>query len=234
MKKVLSLAALTVSALLMPRSAGAQMAVIDGANLAQTTQTALQAVAQVAKLEAQLQQLQQTYSMFTTPTNVTGMVSGLESQAIENPLPLANSLSSLIGGQTSGGIAATTYYNQNHIYAPTDGSQQSAQLNKNGQSIANMMGIATTNLASIEQRLQELPNLQADLNAATSITQVEAINGRLASEAQFVQAQQVQASNLAVLASEQQASTQQQQAEAHLESDDNFSTALQQSIAVGN
>jgi type IV secretion system protein VirB5 len=141
-------------------------------------------------------------------------------------MPLANSLSGLVGGQTSGNAAATTYYNQNHIYTAPAGTEQSTQLNQNAQGIANIEGIASTNLSAIEARLQQLPDLEADLNSATSITQVSAINGRIAAESQFVQAQQAQAANLQVLASEQQASQQQQEQEAHQESDTNLLDAL--------
>jgi hypothetical protein len=73
--------------------------------------------------------------------------------------------------------------------------------------------MAATNLSAIEQRLQQLPNLESDLNSATSITQVSAINGRIATESQFVEGQQAQAVNLQVLATEQQATEQQQQQE---------------------
>jgi len=75
--------------------------------------------------------------------------------------------------------------------------------------------MAATNLSAIQQRLQELPNLESDLNAATSITQVDAINGRIAAESQFVQGQQAQAANLQVLATEQTQSQDQQAEEEH-------------------
>jgi type IV secretion system protein VirB5 len=69
--------------------------------------------------------------------------------------------------------------------------------------------------------------LEADLNSATSITQVSAINGRIAAESQFVQGQQAQAANLQVLASEQQASQQQQEREQFDQDQSNLATELQ-------
>ena len=128
--------------------------------------------------------------------------------------------------------AAASYYDQNHVYAPMDGSAASAQLNANGNSIANIEGIASTNLAAIQQRIQELPSLESDLNAATSITQVDAINGRIATESQFVQAQQAQAQNLQVLASEQALSQQQQQQEQFDEDQTNLVGELQSDAAA--
>jgi type IV secretion system protein VirB5 len=226
MKKFLFAFTVLSGALAVAPNAHAQMAVIDAANLAQNLQTAAQSIAAVEQLRAQLSQLENTYTMFTNPTDILGMASGMENQAIENPMPLANSLSGLVGGQSSGNSAAITYYNQNHIYTAPAGTAQSTQLNQNAQGIANIEGIASTNLSAIEARLQQLPDLEADLNSATSITQVSAINGRIAAESQFVQAQQAQAANLQVLANEQQASQQQQQEEAHQESDSNLLDAL--------
>ena len=216
---------------LAPR-ADAQVPVIDSANLAQNLRTATQAVIEVEQLKNQLQQLEETYQMFTNPTNVLGMASGLENQAIENPMPAANAVAGLLGGQTAPSGAAATYFNDNHVYTPTDGSPESTQLNANAQGIANIEGMAATNLSAIQARLEELPNLESDLNAATSITQVNAINGRIAAESQFVQAQQAQAANLQVLVSEQQASQQQQDRERFQQDASSFVTEMQQAAAA--
>ena len=207
--------------------ARAQIAVIDGANLAQNIKTAAQAAIEVEQLKAQLAQLEQTYAMFTNPTDIMGMAPGMESPALENPMPSVNSLSALIGGAGVGSGAAQTYYDQNHVYSPADGSAASMDLNKGAQTIANIEGMAATNLTAIEQRLQQIPDLEADLNSATSITQVDAINGRIAAESQFVQAQQVQAQNLQILAAEQAQSQQQQDREQFDEDQTNLATELQ-------
>jgi hypothetical protein len=227
MKKFLFAFTVLSGGLAAAPNAYAQVAVIDSANLAQNLQTAAQSIAAVEQLRAQLSQLENTYTMFTNPTNILGMATGMENQAVENPMPLANSLSGLVGGQSSGNSAATTYYNQNHIYTAPAGTEQGTQLNQNAQGIANIEGIASTNLSAIEARLQQLPDLEADLNSATSITQVSAINGRIAAESQFVQGQQAQAANLQVLASEQQASQQQQEREQFDQDQSNLATELQ-------
>ena len=80
--------------------------------------------------------------------------------------------------------------------------------------------------------MEELPDLESDLNGATSITQVNAVNGRIATESQFVQAQQAQAANLQVLASEQQASQQQQDRERFQQDASSFVTEMQQAAAA--
>ena len=213
-------------------NATAQMAVIDSANLAQNIQTVAQSVIAVEQLKAQLAQLEQTYQMFTNPTNILGMATGMENQTIENPMPSANAMTGLVEGSTVPSGAAASYFNGNHVYTPTDGSAASAQLNANGQAIANIEGMASTNLAAVQRRMQELPNLEADLNTATSITQVDAINGRIGAESQFVQAQQSQAQNLQVLATEQALSKQQQQQEQFDEDQTNLVSELQSDSAA--
>jgi type IV secretion system protein VirB5 len=172
--------------------------------------------------------------MFTNPTNILGMATGMENQAIENPMPTANALAGLVGGQTSATGSASTFYQQNHIYSPTDGSGDSQRLISNGQSIANIMGMAETNLQAIQTRLADLPDLEADLNAAGNITNLSAIRGRIESEESFVQGQQVQAANLQVLASEQQQVQAQQAQELQQQDYSNFQTMLQTSATSGN
>ena len=230
-KFLLVIGVLSASLAIAP-DARAQTPVIDSANLAQNIQTAAQAIAAVEQLKAQLTQLQQTYQMFANPTDIMSMATGMENQTLENPMPAANALSGLVGGQTSSGGAAQTFYNQNHVYSPTDGSAASTELNGNATAISNIQGMAATNLSAIQQRLQELPNLESDLNAATSITQVAAINGRIEAESQFVQGQQAQATNLQVLATEQQASLQQQQQEQFNEDMTNGQAEMQRAAAA--
>ena len=232
MRALWSALALVGAGLVLAPRANAQVPVIDAANLAQNLRTATQAVIEVEQLKNQLEQLEETYQMFTNPTNILGMASGLENQAIENPMPEVTALSGLLGGQTTPTGAGQTYFNQNHVYTATNGSAASTQLNANGAGIANIEGIASTNLSAIQARLEELPNLEADLNTATSITQVDAINGRIAAESQFVESQQAQAANLQVLASEQQASQQQQDHERFEQDASSFVTQMQQAAAA--
>lgn len=224
-------AALSTSLIFVP-DAHAQMAVIDGANLTQNLQTAAQSILAVEQLRAQLTQLQQTYQMFTNPTDIMNMAAGMENQTLENPMPAANALTGLLGGQTSPSGPAQAFYNQNHVYSPTDGSTASNQLNANAAAISNIQGMAAANLLAIQQRLQQLPDLEGDLGTATSITQVTAINGRIAAESQFVQGQQAQAANLQVLATEQALSQQQQVHEQFVQDETQTGTDMQAAEAA--
>jgi len=230
-RKYLFVSILLFACLARLPSAEAQVPVIDSSNLAQNIVTAAQEIQAVEQLRAQLTQLENTYTMLTSPTNVLGMTPTLENQAIENPMPTANALAGLVGGQTSPSGSAQIFYNQNHVYSPTDGSAASTQLNTNAASIADIEGMAATNLVAIQQRLQDLPGLESNLNNATSITQLTAINGRIAAESQFVQGQQAQAANLQVLAAEQSRSEDQQAEEEHVQ---DASTLAAQYQAAGN
>jgi hypothetical protein len=193
--------------------AEAQMAVIDHTNLVQTTLAAQRALSELQQLTAQYNQLVATYQMLTSPTDVVGMVTGLSTPFLQNPLPATNQLNGLLGGQTIGAGFGQQFYAQNHIYTPTDGSQASGTLISTANSIANLQGIAATNLQAIQQRLVQLPALAMALSTAGSITQVDAITGRIALESNYVQAQQAQAQNIMVLAAQQQAAQQQRERE---------------------
>ncbi len=195
--------------------ARAQMAVIDHANLAQTTLEASRALSQLQQLIAQYNQLVATYQMLTTPTDILSMASGLSVPSLQNPLPTTNLLPGMLTGQAAASGAGIGFYNQSHIYTPADGSVASAQMVASANAIANLQGIASTNLSSIQQRLALLSGLATALSGATSITQVNAINGRIALESNYVQAQQAQAQNLMVMAAEQEASQRQQAQEEH-------------------
>jgi len=208
-------ATLTAFCAVAVSGAQAQWAVIDHANLAQTTLAASRALSELRQLTAQYNELVATYQMLTTPTDILSMAPGLSVPTLQNPLPATSLLNGMITGQTAASGAGVTFYDQSHIYTPTDGTVASTHLIANGNAIANLQGIAATNLQSIQQRLALLPALETALSTATSITQVNAIDGRIALESNYVQAQQAQSQNLMVLAAQQEASQRQQDQEEH-------------------
>jgi hypothetical protein len=226
-RHVLRLCILGAALLVASPAAQAQLAVIDSSNLAENLITAAQMLQAVAQLKAQLAELETTYTMLTNPQNILSMATGLENSAIENPMPIATSLPGLLGGTTPPSGPASAIYNDNHAYSPTDGSGDSTRLIDTGQSIANIMGMAATNLQAIQSRLSALPDLEADLNGAGTITNLSAVRGRIEAESNFVEAQQAQASNLQVLASEQQQLETQQQQELQQEDYANAQSMLQ-------
>lgn len=218
---------LIVSAAWSADPASAQMAVIDHSTLAETTLAASRALSELQQLTAQYNQLVMTYQMLTNPVDITSMATGLNVSTLQNPLPAVPSLGGLISGQTTATGLGATFYNQNHIFTPTDNSSASVQLIANANSIASLQGVATTNLQAIQQRMALLPALEAALTGASSITEVNAINGRIGLEANYIQAQQAQAQNLTILASQQEASQRQQEQEAHVQAASNLASQYQ-------
>jgi hypothetical protein len=211
MRKSYALAA-ALAAILSAGAAHGQIAVFDGANVAQTIQAVSTAAKELTQLQMQLQQLEQTYRMFTSPSNITRMLPQLNTGFLQNPVPQANQMPNLTMGTANGmSAAAQAFYNQNHAYTATGSDPLAQTLNRSAIAIANIQGIAATNLASIEQRLATLTAMQQQLQGATDIKQVAAINGRIAIEASAIQGQQAQAANLQALASAQIAAQQQQQ-----------------------
>ena len=190
----------------------AQMAVIDGANLANTAQEVTAGAARLEQLKSQLTQLENTYKMFTGPSNVTSMMPGLNMPFVQNSMPAANTIApSVLGQQGTVTSFGQTYYAANHVYTATGNDPQAAYLNRSAISTANIQGMASANLASIEQRQSNLNDMQDELTNATDIKQVEAINGRIAIESNAIAGQQAQAQNLQALAAAQaQADTQSQ------------------------
>lgn len=91
MKASLLTTAAVIAGLTIGHGARAQLPVIDGANLAQTTQAVLTAGKELAQLQAQLLTLVNTYRMFTSPSAITAMLPGLNSSFLQNPMPAAGS-----------------------------------------------------------------------------------------------------------------------------------------------
>jgi type IV secretion system protein VirB5 len=217
-KSFLAVTAMITCGSMVPQ-ANAQMAVFDSSNFVNTLQAMKTAANELIVLNNQLNQLRQTYqqissmqTMFTNPSNVTGMFPGLNSSFLQNSMPGSSSMPNQVyGSPGSMSSNAQTFYNMNHAYTATGSDPQAIYLNRAPISVANIMGIAATNLQSIEQRLANLNQMQMELQGATDIKQVSAINGRIAIESNAIQGQQAQAQNLTALANAQAQADQQSQ-----------------------
>ena len=207
---ILATATLLVMGVASATGAQAQMSVYDSANFTNTLQGAATAMKELTQLQSQLQQMQQQYQMFTNPSNITGMLPNLNGSFLQNSMPSVSSMASRVTG-AAGTLSnyGQQFFNQNHVYTATGNDAQATLLNRSGTSIANIQGIAAANLASIEQRQANLNEMQTELQDASDIKQVEAVNGRLAIESNAIQGQQAQAANLQALAAAQAQSDQQ-------------------------
>ena len=214
MREIYLAATAAIGLMALAPKAQAQLAVLDGSNLAQTTQAAGTALHELTQLQLQLQQIQQTYQMFTNPSQITSMLPNLNNSFLQNSMPAANTVAGQVtanGSSASMNGYAQTFYGLNHTYTPTGNDPQATYLNQSGQSVANIQGMAAANLGSIESRLASLDDMQNTLQNATDIKQVEAINGRLAIESNAIQGQTAQAQNLQTLAVAQAQAQQLQQ-----------------------
>ena len=208
--KLFLLAAAIAASLTAGPGARAQMPVYDAANFANTLQAVATAANQLAQLNAQLQQMRQQYQMFTNPSNIAGMFSELNTPSLQNSMPPAGSIPGQIAGSSATlSSQGQAFYNLNHVYTATGTDPQAGLLNRSAISTANILGMAAANLASIEQRQANLNAMQTELQNATDIKQVTAINGRIAIESNAIQGQQAQAANLATMAAAQTQTDQQ-------------------------
>lgn len=210
MRKTLPAAIAVVACTMLGPRVHAQMAVFDASNFANTLQEAQTAANQLTQLSAQLQQMRQQYQMFTNPSNIVGMLPALNMPSLQNSMPAAISMpGQIVGSANTLSSAGQRFYDLNHVFTATGTDPQAALLNRSSVSTANIQGIAATNLASIEQRQANLNEMQVELQNATDIKQVDAINGRIAIESNAIQGQQAQAQNLSALASAQTQADQQ-------------------------
>ncbi len=210
MKRTLLATAAVVACLTLTGGAQAQLAVFDGQNFANTLQEVVTAGKELAQLQLQLQQLQQTYQMFTNPTNITGMLPALNQPTLQNPMPAASAMAGqVVGSANTLSSQGQAFFNLNHVFTATGTDPQASLLNRSAISMANIQGIAAANLTSIEQRQANLNAMQIELQGATDIKQVTAINGRIAIESNAIQGQQAQAQNLQAMVTAQAQADQQ-------------------------
>jgi len=210
MKRTLLTTAAVAACLTLSHGARAQLQVFDAHSFANTLQEVITAGQQLAQLQQQLQQLQQTYQMFTNPSNITGMLPALNQPSLQNPMPAASSIpGQLAGSANTLSSQGRAFFNLNHVFTATGTDPQATLLNRSAISMANIQGIAAANLASIEQRLASLNAMQDELQCATDIKQVTAINGRIAIESNAIQGQQAQAQNLQAMVTAQAQADQQ-------------------------
>jgi type IV secretion system protein VirB5 len=202
--------------------AAAQVPVIDNAAIAQLLQQLAEARQQYQEAVSQYQQLRQTYAALAQAVNPNQWAQQLEQPALQNAMPNTTLLPSLLAGisppsQLGGtlGPLAQQYLNQNQVYLPQGQGVQPTRLRDAANATAEIEAVATQNLQSLQTRAAALPQIQDQLNTATTIQQVASIQARLTAEQNYAQAQTAQAANLQVLATEQQQAQQTAQTEAY-------------------
>ena len=196
--KILAASAALLAMVVQGSIAHAQVDVIDRVTNQHTSDTADNTGRAADKLD-------QTYTMFTTQqSGVSTQFNGQDTGTGLNPMPDSQKVASQLSytnPQTPAGTADTIYKNNNIDEKGTD--PEATALTNAVYSASNIQGMAIDNLKALQDRLSELDDMNKALANASSITEIAAINGRIAVEALAVQAQQAQAANLTALATAQ-------------------------------
>ncbi len=205
----------------------AQVPVIDSSSILQLVNQLNEAKQQYSELVNQYNELKQTYSAVAQDVNPNQWAQQLEQPLMENSMPNTTLLPSALAGisppsELGGNLSslAQQYLGQNQVYQPQGQDFQATQMRDGENSTAEMEAVATQNLQSLQAREADLPQIQQQLNSATTIQQVSAIQARLSAEQNYVDAQNAQASNLQVLATEQAQAQQEAQNEEYRQSED--------------
>lgn len=206
--KGLLIAGASAVALLVAGEARAQMAVIDGANLLNTTRSVVQGAQQIQQLAQQLQtmqqQLAQVQNIFESvahlPQNeLTQFGQSLNVPSLRQILPSTSGvIGSVMNGSGLGSMAGVgqQYFNQNHVYTPTGGSFNATAMISNASSIAGVQAMADQLYQSAASHIAALEGLEGQLAAAPDDKAVSDISARVQTEQTYIAAQQVEAQSI--------------------------------------
>lgn len=204
----LLIAGTSAVALLVAGEARAQMAVIDGANLLNTTRSVVQGAQQIQQLAQQLQTMQQQLmqvenifgSVAHLPQNeLTQLGQSLNVPALRQILPSASgAIGSVMNGSGLGSMAGVgqQYFNQNHVYTPTGGSFNATAMISNASSIAGVQAMADQLYQSAAFHIAALEGLEGQLATAPDDKAVSDISARVQTEQTYIAAQQVEAQSI--------------------------------------
>lgn len=204
----LLIAGASAVALLVAGEARAQMAVIDGANLLNTTRSVVQGAQQIQQLAQQLQTMQQQLtqvqnifgSVAHLPQNeLTQLGQSLNVPALRQILPsTSGAIGSVMNGSGLGSMAGVgqQYFNQNHVYTPTGGSFNATAMISNASSIAGVQAMADQLYQSAASHIAVLEGLEGQLATAPDDKAVSDISARVQTEQTYIAAQQVEAQSI--------------------------------------
>lgn len=192
------------------RPAQAQMPVIDRTSIVQLVSQLNEAKQQYQELVSQFNELKSTYQAVSQDVNPNQWARALDQPGMQDSVPNTSLLPDLLDGlsppsQLGGnlGSLAQQYYSMNQVYLPQGSGFGATQIRQGANATANFEAVATQNLQSLEARETDLPQIQNQLDAATTIQQVASVQARLTAEQNYVEAQQAQAQNLQLLAYEE-------------------------------
>lgn len=195
-------------ALLSGQEAHAQLAVIDGANLANTARSVAQGAQQIQQLQQQIttmvQQLTQMQNIFASVAHLPQSALNSAGAAMNSnatlrlPLPTPTSMGSVLNGTglSTMGSLGQQYLQQNRVAAPTGSDFQAQQMTTNANSIAGVQAAADNLQQSTTTHIQNLQQLESALAASPDEKATADISARVQLENTYIAAQQVQATSL--------------------------------------
>ena len=223
MKRLLLASAALVA---LASAARAQFAVIDAANLVNTTRGVIQSaqqidqlVQQLAVLRQQYVQLMQTYAAIAhAPDTILSNASSLfQIPSLRSPVPgQASDLSAIIGGLGAGtaiGPQITQLLGSNRIYSPVGTDARALAMTANASSIAGTQAMASQLFQSATDHAAALLSMEGELTASPDAKTTADIQARLQMEQAHLQARQVQAQSITTAQTAQIRQTAQQHEE---------------------
>lgn len=176
-------AGLAAAAAALPSPAAAQLPVIDGGNLAQTTLTAARALQQIEQLRAQYDRLARTYEAIAHTTSVEGVAGALGGLS-RQVLPPAARLPDLLGGRGGEWGGAGAALRADRLYAPPAGGNGddawAREMERRERATANAKAMAQAAAEDAEREIASLDALRGEVEAAPDGTAGVAVGNGLA------------------------------------------------------
>lgn len=171
--------------------AAAQLAVIDGANLAQTTVTAARALQQIEQLRQQYDQLVRTYDAIAHPTSIGG-VAGAVRGLSRTIMPPAAQVPDMMAGRGSEWGQAGTMLNADRLYAPAERDEWAREMERRERVTANAKAMAQAAIEDAEQEIGSLDAMRGEVEAAPDGTAGVAVGNGLSLARQRLDASRLQ------------------------------------------
>ncbi|NKE48556.1 hypothetical protein HB662_27560 [Roseomonas frigidaquae] len=171
--------------------ASAQLAVIDGANLAQTTVTAARALQQIEQLRQQYGQLVRTYDAIAHPTSIGG-VAGAVRGLSRTIMPPATQVPDMMAGRSGEWGQASTMLNADRLYAPAERDEWAREMERRERVTANAKAMAQAAIEDAEAEISSLDVMQGEVEAAPDGTAGVAVGNGLSLARQRLDASRLQ------------------------------------------
>lgn len=171
--------------------AAAQLAVIDGANLAQTTVTATRALQQIEQLRQQYDQLVRTYDAIAHPTSIGG-VAGAVRGLSRTIMPPATQVPDMMAGRGGEWGQAGTMLNADRLYAPAERDEWAREMERRERVTANAKAMAQAAIEDAEQEIGSLDAMRGEVEAAPDGTAGVAVGNGISLARQRLDASRLQ------------------------------------------